>query len=311
MILNELSMCSSLTQAAEANQIISKFLKVCHEIANKNDDHDFYYTEDLFTAEIAPEYTIHRWLLDSRIPQNEKAFLRTMINRKQVIDKSLFWGSELLVEDMGETAVSAVGCLAAYESEEYVVSMCTNLLWEKEYIKGTYITAEKKDEIVHVRNCCSSEQVESLVLEEHKKLFRMVSSGAELWEKREDLYPHLIFCECVKKQLVEVEKSLHLKTIMGRMQILEDYFQTFEGRFNKNKLGYRCREESKTVEKNKELHDMRVFKTPYGGEEFFSWHISFPGDFPGRIHFIPDALHKKGIIGYVGKHLPTGKFSTI
>lgn len=34
-------------------------------------------------------------------------------------------------------------------------------------------------------------------------------------------------------------------------------------------------------------------------------------DFPGRIHFIPDTEHHLGIIGYIGKHLPTGKFSTI
>jgi len=42
-----------------------------------------------------------------------------------------------------------------------------------------------------------------------------------------------------------------------------------------------------------------------------SWHISFSGDFPGRIHFIPDTRKLVGIIGYVGKHLSTKDHTTI
>ena len=95
------------------------------------------------------------------------------------------------------------------------------------------------------------------------------------------------------------------------IEILEDYFKDFDGRFDKNDVGYRCRGESETVEKSNDLRRLRVFKTPYGKEEFFGWHISFAGNFPGRIHFIPDAEHRLGIVGYIGKHLPTGKFSTI
>lgn len=78
-----------------------------------------------------------------------------------------------------------------------------------------------------------------------------------------------------------------------------------------SKVGYGCRSESESVENNTELRSLRTFRTPYGKEEFFSWHISFAGNFPGRIHFIPDAEHKVGIVGYIGKHLPTGKFPTI
>lgn len=46
-------------------------------------------------------------------------------------------------------------------------------------------------------------------------------------------------------------------------------------------------------------------------KEYFSWHISFPGNFPGRIYFLPDAEQRVGIIGYLGKHLPTKNYPTI
>ena len=98
---------------------------------------------------------------------------------------------------------------------------------------------------------------------------------------------------------------------MKRIQILEDYFAAYEGVFDKNEVGFGCRTESESVKKDKELNEYRKFVTPYGKEEYFYWHISFPGNYPGRIHFLPDPEHRVGIVGYIGKHLPTPKFSTI
>lgn len=295
----------------EMNHAISQLLKVCQKLFHDKDDRDFYYTADLLTKELISGYTIHDWLQDSEVSQQEKAFFRTIINRKQLISEVDFPGSELIVEaDSGEK-VSAVGCLAAYESEGYVISMNTSALWQAEEIVGTYVTLEQDDRQVSIENCCFEEQLYSLGEKEKTRVKLMISSGKELWEKREMLYPHLCFCENVKEQLGEARISLHIQIIMKRLQILEDYFKKFDGRFDKNDVGYGCRGESETVEKSDDLRRLRVFKTPYGKEEFFGWHISFAGNFPGRIHFIPDTEHGLGIVGYIGKHLPTGKFSTI
>lgn len=37
--------------------------------------------------------------------------------------------------------------------------------------------------------------------------------------KREQLYPHLIFCKEVKRQLEEARVSIQIQTIMKRIQI--------------------------------------------------------------------------------------------
>lgn len=311
MILNELSVNDNEMTPEQFGYIMSKFLNLCHILSSERGDRDFYYTEDIFCNGAICECTIRRWLSNPLIPQKEKALFRTIINRKQLIDKKQFLESEMLVEIDENNKESGQGCLFAYEMGEYVVSLCTALIWEKEYINGIYVTAEQDDKKVSVKNCSHTRHVMWMEAEERQKISRMVSSGAELWEKKESLYPHLIFCSCVQKQLEEAHNSLHIKMILKRLQILENYFKHFDGIFNKNDVGYRCREESETVVNNSKLYNLRVFETPCGRKEFFTWHISFSGNFPGRIHFIPDKEHKTGIIGYVGKHLPTGKYTTI
>ena len=107
----------------EMNHAISQFLGVCHKISHEKDDRDFYYTAELLTTELISGYSIHDWLRDSEVSQQEKAFFRTIINRKQLIKGSDFSGSELIVEVECGKKLTAVGCLVAYESESYVVSM--------------------------------------------------------------------------------------------------------------------------------------------------------------------------------------------
>ena len=63
---------------------------------------------------------------------------------------------------------------------------------------------------VSIENCCLEEHVARLSEKEKSRLISMVSSGKELWEKREMLYPHLQFCNSVKKQLEEARLSLHI-----------------------------------------------------------------------------------------------------
>lgn len=314
MILNELSMECEGKTLSEVDGIISKFLQVCHEISAKKGDREFYYTMDFLERKFIEDYGLYDWLKNSGASHEEKAYLRSMINRKQIIEKIQYSGSEVVVDVEGAEK-SAVGCLAAYEAEECVVSMSTKPCWDADVIAAKYISLSEEtglwEKEIEVGNCSCLEHVEGMVCEERKRELQMVSSSAELWEKRENVYPHLVFCDSVRKQLLDVNNYLQIKMIKKRLDILEKYFATYDGEFKKEELGHGCREESESVGNNKDLRAMRTFMNPYGEEKFFSWHISFAGDFPGRIHFLPDAERKVGIIGYVGKHLPTSRYSTI
>lgn len=311
MVFNEISLKGKNYKILSADQQFSQFLKICQELRHRNDDNEFYYTDELMIEKIANEYTVHDWLKDPKVPPEDKRFFRTLVDRGHRIETRDFLESELFLE-MGEgVPVSASGALMAFEWDSYMVSLLSSEVWKKEWVEGKYISIDVEDKSVKVRNCGTLDHVEQIVATKRKQALLIISSGDELWEKREQLYPHLIFCESVKRQLKEARVSIQIQTIMKKIQILEDYFATYEGKFDKNQVGFGCRTESDSVKKDKELKEYRKFITPFGKEEYFYWHISFPGNYPGRIHFMPDSEHKVGIIGYIGKHLPTKKFSTI
>lgn len=311
MILNELSMHGNIQSVNDLRIFMHDFIEICHKLSSEKGDNDFYYTEDLMLNNFISGYSLHDWLRDENVPMKEKAYVRKIINRKQLLRPEDFSESQLLIRTSINKMQNALGCLAAYEWEKYVVSFLTDEVWRQEQLLGLYVTMDETDKEVLIRNCSTVLHVDELILDQQKQCRLYISSGSELWDKRSILYPHLIFCECVKKQMEEARVNLHIEMIMKRLQILEDYFADFDGNFDKEKLGHRCRPESESVQEDDELKRMRVFETPYGEKVFFSWHISFAGNFPGRIHFYPDAVTKKGIIGYVGKHLPTKRFKTV
>lgn len=311
MIFNEISLKQQVPECQIKDQF-SGFLRICQELKHKNNDNDFYYTDELMTEKISGEYTVHDWLKDQSVPQKEKQFFRTLIQGGHRIPIDDLLESELIVEIENEQTVSAKGGLMAFEWDSYIVSFLSSEIWKNEWMEGKYFSLNDEEaEVVKVRNCGILEHVGKIVESEKRKQQLIISSGSELWEKRKQLYPHLVFCESVKKQLEEARVSIQIQTIMKRIQILEDYFATYDGEFDKSKVGYGCRNESETVKNDRDLKECRKFLTPFGKEDFFYWHISFAGNYPGRIHFLPDAEHKVGIIGYIGKHLPTKKYSTI
>lgn len=313
MILNELS----LKNINNENDMIKKmtdFLGLCKKLRNENNDNEFYYSEDIFYANWNKDiYTISDWLKSDKVSRREKQYFRTLINRSNIIIKNDFLENELfVVNDSGES-LSFIGGLVSYELDSYIVSLLTEKIWENFIVTAKYVSIENEDEEVKIKNCSLDAHIEQITKIKRVQQGIIVSSGKELWEKREILYPHLIFCVEVKEQLKDIRIKAHIRNVMKRIQILEDYFSAFDGKFDKNKVGGDCRDESFSVKSNPELREYRKFKLPYkdGEAAYFYWHINFPGDYPGRIHFLPDVENKKGIIGYIGKHLPTKKFPTI
>ena len=314
MILNELSL-KNVNNEHDMIKMMTDFLSLCKKLKNEIKDDEFYYTDEIFYKnENKNVYTISDWLKSDKVAKREKQYFRMLINRSNIIKKSDFVESELfIVSGVGEN-LSFTGGLVSYELDDYIVSLLTEKLWEEFIVKAQYISIENEDREVEIKNCSSDKHIKQIIKIKREQQGIIISSGKELWEKREVLYPHLVFCDEVKEQLQNVKIKAHIRNIMKRIQILEDYFSVFDGKFDKNKVGGDCRDESPSVKKNPELRSYRKFKLPNNcgiKSEYFYWHIDFQGDYPGRIHFLPDSKNKKGIIGYIGKHLPTKKFQTI
>ena len=99
----------------------------------------------------------------------------------------------------------------------------------------------------------------------------------------------------------------HINAIIKRLEKL-DYYYNKHNAFNIKILGFNARNESDSVKNNSKLKELRNFKKPNGSYSYFYNHISFSGNFNGRIYFEADDNLKKIYIGYIGTHLPTSRY---
>ena len=131
-----------------------------------------------------------------------------------------------------------------------------------------------------------------------------INSGADLWERKERIFPSLIFCDNVRKQLHALnEGDPLLKQFVNKLFELEVYCKNWiDGPFDPNLLPFKVTTESTaTLEA---YGDDRKFRCPDGEDRIFSWHARLTPH-ARRLHFFPSADTRQIIIGYIGPHLGT------
>ncbi|WP_315505228.1 hypothetical protein [Oribacterium parvum] len=179
-------------------------------------------------------------------------------------------------------------------------------------IKGKYIICDEelndtREEDKIIPNLYIRTQITNFKAECKNDEYEKILSAYDFWENRNGLFPHLEFCESVRQQLYDNPGKQHIKSIMKRLEILNEYYDKND-KFNITNLGHKARDESQTVKNNSKYKEFRKFKKPNGSTSYFFKHISFSGDFQGRIYFEAEDTLKKICIGYIGPHLPTAKF---
>ncbi len=131
---------------------------------------------------------------------------------------------------------------------------------------------------------------------------RSCASPAELWGRRGELFPHLLFGPDVEDQLAELNAGW-LQTVLNRLGALDEAAEAWalsDGAAPR----WRCKvtPESDRVMGNPKLREARSFRS-VGGERLpFGWHARFGSG--GRIHLRFDAGTREIEIGYLGRHLP-------
>jgi hypothetical protein len=133
--------------------------------------------------------------------------------------------------------------------------------------------------------------------------FPLINTVAELWQIRDNLYPFLIFCDNIQKELAKADPT---KFEIVKRRLLElnlDCKSWKEGFFNPIRVTGNPRPESATVRNNPKLRKQRTFLCPDGVKRFFELHTSMPDYW--RLYYFPLEEEKKLIIGYIGEHLET------
>lgn len=317
LALNELSFEKELSKIQcieEAKTVFSNFVRFLRDLKAEELVMGLVATGDFINWPIYEKYTIREWLNDKQVDKVYRQFLRSYIGKSCSYVSHLDLEKEFLLH-IDEKIFKSAACLFAAQNQYAITSIMTNEYWKSLYIVGDYIELDSEGQLVEhpeypIENWTECLAVENLKKQKISRLMEGISSGQDLWEKRSILFPNLIFCEAVKAQLYMDPEKFHIMKIMERLKGLQSYFEHERDRYDPARLGMHARTESDTVKQDGELKKYRKFKLPDGEERYFYDHIGFTGKFSGgRIHFLPDTANGICYIGYIGRHLPTKKFS--
>lgn len=134
-------------------------------------------------------------------------------------------------------------------------------------------------------------------------------SPTTLWSDKAELFPSLLFCDCVETQCSKLGKSPEFNKILSRLFELNRASSDWNtGAFEEHvkKYGLTISPESRqTMTYNKGAYKKeRDFRLPSGETKTFDLHIKLTGL---RIHIYPDYQTHTIYVGYIGTHLPTVK----
>lgn len=297
---------------SDAKTLIDEFVQFCHILSDKNIVDEIIFPATLHSIYLYDEYGIFQWLNDKNVEQNHQKFFRRFLDKHRKYFNLNNTDGEFTVS-LDNKDYNALGCAFALEHEHILLSLPTHEFWKNKTIYGKYLLLGTDNEI-HIskrplNNICTNVSQEEIISAYRKELSDDITSGQDLWEKRQELYPNLVFCENVKDQLYEDPEKYHIAAVMKRLNRFQEYFSDCENIYDPKNLGMDARTESATVKSDPQLKNYRKFRLPDGKEEYFFDHVGFTGKYSGgRIHFLPDNINKKCYIGYIGKHLPTKQY---
>ena len=313
LTFNELSaQTTSLSSQFDAQQLILEFATFCQKLNKTNVVDDIIFPSDFYSMALYDGYGLSQWLFDKNVSQQHRQFFKRFLDKyRNSFDRNSTEG-EFSVSIDGEVH-NSIGCAFALERGHTLFSLVTHDFWKSNSISGNYFffnqSGEFQSEPRTINNINTITPEKDIADFQREKILEEISSGQDLWELREKLYPNLILCDNVKDQLYHDSEKFHILAVMKRLQHLQNYFSQHHEKYDPCELGFDARTESQTVKTNSDLRDKRKFRLPDGTEKYFFDHIGFAGKYSaGRIHFLPDCENQCCYVGYIGQHLPTKNF---
>ena len=273
---------------------------------------DYFFGKENLTEEISI-------LLNNKYITGTRKSLLYSIFTKDIIQINPDNCLDEFVFNLNEKVYKSLGCAYASRDDfdKLVISVPSNEIWQRDSISGTYNyydeTADsEKNKTVSLKQIFDVSQISLISSMDLSKKKNNISSGQDLWEQRETLYPNLIFLDEVKKQFYGNISKYDVDRIMSNLDSLQRYLEKLESDFNikdLSGLGVNISPESSSVDNNEKWKQERTFVLPNGKSEYFSLHIKFNTIFAGatRMYILPIENSNKCYVGSVSKHKHTKK----
>lgn len=312
MVLNELSLRTPVTDIPTAQQLMSDLISTVRQATSSGVKRVLRTSDEINNIELAPGYPVARWRNDPTVNREERSFFRTLTA------KAPFWTdvSETIKNDFDLSEVwyqgeQAKGLGFAVIIDALTVSLISKACWDCNRLELEVRRLDEHENLIDERleivHASRSNHVQEHTNWINNRIRSKVSDGLDLWTRKDELFPNLIFCEAVADQLqgLGTENPI-LQLVKNRLSELEDYCKSWTDEAFDQKNLRNVSPESQITLQNPKYSKERTFLCPDGQEQVFSWHAKL--SFGWRIYFFPNE-QKKMIIGYVGRHLRTAKYS--
>lgn len=317
-LFNELSILAQQDRIS-ARRMMESFVKTySHTLQNGISEIRLHESSpNIYSWTLSPDYLVSQWVEDDEVdkPLRQRfksiALKSPLFNDNEVNEISEYNNSEFTYQNAA-TSQPCLGLGASHIFESLTMSLDSADIWRQTSVSiNHFFVNEKLEEFNQARTVRHFYHVDSFKFHEEwiqEKIKEAAKSSSDLWNKREEFFPNLIFCGETEKQLL---KNTLTGKILGQVY---DKLKTFdsvaeEWKKANGEFDYNWATESYPLtispesESTMNKYDKaRRFKLPDGSFEIFELHIKFQNEI--RIHFYPKAATREMFVGYIGKHLP-------
>ena len=304
MVLNELSLKTPASDISTARQLMSNLISTLRKATASGVKRVLRTSNEIHSLQLAPNYPIARWRNDPEVDKEESRFFSTLVT------KSPFW-TDVFEEFKDEFDLSEVryqgeivnGIRFALVIDGLPVSFNSETRWDTSSLSLEVIRIDENQKLVNetveiVHASCRNH------VKEHnnwiKNRFRtQIINGEQLWNRRQELFPNLEFCDEVYKQIQFSDNGKPiLRQILKRLFELDEYCKSWKnGAFDFDALPSKVSPESES--RLQQFNDKLSFKCSDGKKRVFSLHVRMtPGAW--RLYFCTELGPGKIIIGYIG-----------
>jgi hypothetical protein len=223
--------------------------------------------ESFLVTELAPGYGLQQWRNDPSGNRDEQRFFGTLATRSPHLDGLI--DSLIQRADRSEVRFQgrpAIGLLAVLLLDAIAISWPSDELWNTSSLAVQYrrlsdeLELEESD--ISIPHCSHAGHwaAHREWLESRQK--SAITSGPELWEQHEQLFPHLEFCGDAPDQIRSLSgNEAHFRWVIECLFLAEqECAQWQEGEFPHAKLPGPATGESHSVHNDPELRKHRLFR---------------------------------------------------
>lgn len=302
LFFNELSATpvANRHDAQEVMKALVSTIQAAWRAGGKN----FRAERELGLIELSEGYSVRDWRNDPAVTRELQTAWRGMQARSPLLrtDAPPEERDRLLGGECSFEGTQAAGLGAAVLLGGLAISMHSHERWLRSRVKAV-LTELGEDGFapseVEIRHAAAVAHIE-----EHREWLRPPpydpTDAKDLWQKRAELYPALVFCTHVEKALEAFGSGTDLfKQVKARLRDLQGFFSAWDGKaFDPDKVPFKVTPDSGT--QLREHPEERTFLCPDGVTRLFRWKTKLPDGH--RLYFDPQEATRTAIIGDVGPH---------